>query len=216
MMPLQSIFSAILALLMVQTLISAVTSTPVTSSAVADSSSDHIRNTSLAWPSYLPGWGTITVFRDKLADEYDMGMLEQSDAWDAIPHVYNIHRPGNGVCHNPYSFPDTDAVRGMICLPNGDDYNSMAEDIMTHDLGVCERPNGCFCACVILCSSKKSPPTSYSCSGFIVLTKSSFQVLSYSGPFAVCPTCLSDQIVQKGFSFVADIFVALGCFGCKD
>lgn len=178
-MSFQSIFSAILALLMVHTLIRTVTGTPITASTVADTSSDPTRNTSLAWPTYLPGWGTITVSRDKLAEEYSVDILEQSGAWDAMPPIYNIHRPGPGACRNPYDFPDTDAVTGMICLPDGDDYNSMAKDVMTHHLGTmgCQGAWGCFCTCIVSCASKISMPALFSYRGFILLIKSSLKAL---------------------------------------
>ncbi|KAG8158822.1 hypothetical protein KVR01_011265 [Diaporthe batatas] len=158
-MAFQSVFSAILALLMVGTLINAVTGTPITASAIEHTSSEPIRNTTLAWPSYLPGWGTVTVFREKLADEYNTGMPEQPGALDEIPTIYSIHRPGPGACSNPYTFPDTDAVSGMICLPDGDDYESMAKDLMVQDsapMGKECGPGGawgCFCPCIVGCSA---------------------------------------------------------------
>lgn len=153
----QFIFPAILALL-VHTLINGVTGVPTTASVVADTA-DTTTNTHLPWPSYLPGWGTLTVSRDLLADDYTMGLLNQSGVWDAIPSIYTIYRLGNGTCDNPYHFPDTHAVIGAICLPEGEDYDSMAKNTAGQALAELEAEKdncGCYCKCNLGCVGKLS------------------------------------------------------------
>ncbi|KAH8772743.1 hypothetical protein F5883DRAFT_712859 [Diaporthe sp. PMI_573] len=149
---LQFIFPATLALL-VHTLISSVTGIPTTASAIADTSSA-TSNTYLPWPSYLPGWGSLTVSRDLLADEYAVSVMNQSGAWDAIPSTYAIYRLGNDTCDNPYHFPNTHAVKGALCLPEGEDYDSMAKNITGKalaELGSEKDKCGCYCKCNLGC-----------------------------------------------------------------
>lgn len=155
----QSILPAMLALLVAHTLINSTTGIPVIASFKAGLTSDAASNIRLPWPSFLPGWGTLTVSRNLLTEEYDSIPFNQSGAWDEIPCVYTISRQGNGTCSNPYDFPQTHAIHGTLCLPEGDDYESVVKDIVGAALAGLEAEKGhcgCRCKCQLGCIGKLS------------------------------------------------------------
>lgn len=157
MMLRQSLLPGILILLLAHTVISSVTGIPVIASATACFTSNSTSTTHTPWPSYLPGWGTLTVDRNLLANEYDTGLLIQPGAWDALPCVYTIHRQGNGTCGNSHDFPHTHAVNGTLCLPEGDEYESIAKNVTGSALAELEAEKahcGCHCKCQLGCLGK--------------------------------------------------------------
>ncbi|KAI7787762.1 hypothetical protein LA080_014134 [Diaporthe eres] len=105
-----------LALLVAQTPSNSTTDIPVIASATAGLVKDASSNNRLPWPSFLPGWGTLTASRNFLAEDYDTVLFNQSGAWDAIPRIYTIGRQGNGTCSNPYGFPRTNEFMARSAL----------------------------------------------------------------------------------------------------
>lgn len=116
----QSLLPGILALLVAHTLMSIVMGTPAVAFTAAGFASDTSNNTLLPWPSYLPGWGMLTVSCNFLAEEYETGLSNQPGALDSLPQIFTISRQGNPTCDNPYDFPRTRAVYGTLCLPEGE------------------------------------------------------------------------------------------------
>lgn len=131
--------------------------TPAVAFTAAGFAPDTSNNTLLPWPSYLPGWGMLTVSRNLLAEEYDMGLLNQPGALDSLPHIFTIRRQGNGTCDNPYDFPRTRAVYGTLCPPEGEEYESAVKEVTGTALAELEagrRHCACRCKCQLGCIGK--------------------------------------------------------------
>lgn len=146
-----------LALLVAHALISSVTGMSAVAFAAAGFTSDASNDTLLPWPSFLPGWGTLTVSRNLLTEEYDMGLLNHPGTWDSLPRIYTIRRLGDGTCDNPYDFPRTRAVHGTLYLPEGEKYESMVKEITGPVLAELEAEKGhcgCRCKCQLGCLGK--------------------------------------------------------------
>lgn len=109
-------------------------------SAVDEASVPAVDEATMPWPVELPGWGHLRINRTEFAiPVVDSGV--DMDTLDKLPEVYTVERAAptdTEGCTNPYEFPDTGPVTGIVCLPDGVEYEAMVADQVNFGISMVE------------------------------------------------------------------------------